>query len=211
MKKVFCLAVTLVAIMLTGCKDYDSDIADINNRLDEIKSNQIATIQSQINAINSSLSKLEKADADLKDYILALQKRASDLETDIEITNERIAELKQSLEGEIDTETARVIALLEAAKTDIQAELSSIYSLIANLQKKDKELENKIATLEDYVDAIISIAGFYGIPVLDLFRTSGIQPRIPVIQEKYMPDGLHPSDAGHAKIAKRLAGFLQAL
>ena len=66
-------------------------------------------------------------------------------------------------------------------------------------------------TLEDYVDAIISIAGFYGIPVLDLFRTSGIQPRIPVIQEKYMPDGLHPSDAGHAKIAKRLAGFLQAL
>ena len=144
MKKLFCLAVSLVAIMLTGCKDYDSDIADINNRLDEIKSNQIATIQSQISAINSSLSKLDKADADLKDYILTLQKKASELESDIETTNDRIAELKQSLQGEIDNETARVIALLEAAKTDIQSELSSIYSLIANLQKKDKELEKNI-------------------------------------------------------------------
>lgn len=65
--------------------------------------------------------------------------------------------------------------------------------------------------LEGYVNAIIQVAGFYGIPVLDLFHTSGIQPRHPVLRERYMPDGLHPNDAGHARIAERLIGFLQAL
>lgn len=151
MKRILTLCLVAVLI-LSGCSEINDRLDGLEQTVDAIQNTQIATIQSQISAINSSLSKLEKADADLKDYILALQKRASDLETDIETTNERIAELKQSLEGEIDTETARVIALLEAAKTDIQAELSSIYSLIANIQKKDKELENKIATLEDYVD-----------------------------------------------------------
>lgn len=66
-------------------------------------------------------------------------------------------------------------------------------------------------TLEDYVDAISSISAHYGLPVLDLFRTSGLQPEIPVIQELYMPDGLHPSDAGNEKIARRLIGFLSTL
>lgn len=65
--------------------------------------------------------------------------------------------------------------------------------------------------LEDYVNAIISISGYYGIPVLDLYRTSGMQPAVPVLQERYMPDGLHPNDAGHALIAGKLIGFLEAL
>ena len=67
------------------------------------------------------------------------------------------------------------------------------------------------ARLEDYVNAISAVSGYYAVPVLDLFRISGIQPNVPVIQEKYCPDGLHPSDAGHARIASLLEGFLRAL
>ena len=67
------------------------------------------------------------------------------------------------------------------------------------------------ADLQDYVDAIIEVAAYYGIPVLDLFRISGIQPEIPAIRERYMPDGLHPCDAGHERIAQRLIGFLKTL
>ena len=65
--------------------------------------------------------------------------------------------------------------------------------------------------LEGYVDAIRAIAGYYGIPVLDLFRTSGMQPEVEVLRERFMPDGLHPNDAGHCKIANRLKGFLLSL
>ena len=66
-------------------------------------------------------------------------------------------------------------------------------------------------TLEEYVDAIIAIAGYYGLPVLDLFRTSGLQPAVKIIRSRFMPDGLHPNDLGHAKIANRLAAFLGSL
>ena len=50
-----------------------------------------------------------------------------------------------------------------------------------------------------------------GLPVLDLFRTSGIQPKTDKIREIYMPDGLHPSDAGAKRVAERIYGFLKTL
>ena len=67
------------------------------------------------------------------------------------------------------------------------------------------------AKLEKYVDAIIAISAYYGVAVLDLFRTGGMQPSVPIVKQLYMPDGLHPNDAGHRKMADRLIGFLTAL
>ncbi len=65
--------------------------------------------------------------------------------------------------------------------------------------------------LVDYVDTIIAIAAEYSLPVLDLYRTAGICPDIPCQRERYMPDGLHPNDAGAYRMAERIAGFLSAL
>lgn len=67
------------------------------------------------------------------------------------------------------------------------------------------------APLSGYVDIIKEVAGHYGLPVCDLFNESDMQPEVGIIREKYMPDGLHPSDAGSEKIAKRLCGFLTRL
>lgn len=66
-------------------------------------------------------------------------------------------------------------------------------------------------SLRDYADAILEISADYGIPVLDLYRVSGIQPAIAAQQTQYMPDGLHPNDAGNRRIADRLIGFLKSL
>ena len=65
--------------------------------------------------------------------------------------------------------------------------------------------------LESYVDAILEICGYYGVPVLDLYRISGMQPAVPVLKELYMPDGLHPNDEGQERIAEKLLGFLSTL
>ena len=70
---------------------------------------------------------------------------------------------------------------------------------------------NYLAPLRAYVDVIREVAEYYSLPVLDLYRVSGIQPKVDIIKEKYCPDGLHPNDAGHARIAQRLKGFLEAL
>ena len=69
----------------------------------------------------------------------------------------------------------------------------------------------RCGNLQRYVDAIMEAAAFYGIPVLDLFRTSSIQPRVPFNMQLNMPDGIHPNDAGNARIAGRLEGFLRSL
>ena len=63
--------------------------------------------------------------------------------------------------------------------------------------------------LADYVNAISEVCSYYSIPVLDLYRTSGLQPELEIIRDKYMPDGLHPSDAGAIRIAERLYSFLR--
>ena len=68
-----------------------------------------------------------------------------------------------------------------------------------------------VAPLSTYVDIIKAVARWYSLPVLDLFAASGLQPRVPVIQEKYVPDGLHPNDAGHVILADKIAAFLRAL
>lgn len=66
-------------------------------------------------------------------------------------------------------------------------------------------------TLKRYVEIIREVAEYYALPVLDLYATSGLQPDIPEIRERYMPDGLHPNDAGHEVIACKLKRFLESI
>ncbi len=65
--------------------------------------------------------------------------------------------------------------------------------------------------LKTYVDIIREVAEYYSLPVCDFYRNSGLQPIVPVIMEKYIPDGLHPNDAGHEILAERLGNFLKQL
>lgn len=66
-------------------------------------------------------------------------------------------------------------------------------------------------TLEYYVNIIKKVAAYYSLPVLDLWSVSGIQPCVPIIKEKFCPDGLHPNDNGHEKMADVIGSFLSAL
>lgn len=66
-----------------------------------------------------------------------------------------------------------------------------------------------VATLREYVNIIREVAEYYSLPVLDLYATSGIQPAIEEVKNAYMPDGLHPNDAGHRIIADKLKSFIK--
>lgn len=76
---------------------------------------------------------------------------------------------------------------------------------------EEKVKHGKTVTLKTYVDIIKEVAGYYALPVCDLYSISGMQPAVPVICQRFMPDGLHPNDAGHALIAARLGAFLESL
>ena len=62
--------------------------------------------------------------------------------------------------------------------------------------------------LVEYVDTILAIGAELGIPVLDLYRTLGIDPNKPEDNKAYTADGLHLNDAGHAILAEKLTAFL---
>ena len=62
--------------------------------------------------------------------------------------------------------------------------------------------------LKRYVEIIREVAEYYSIPVIDFYKNSLIQPNIEINRVKYIPDGLHPNDVGHAIMADRNGNFL---
>ena len=79
--------------------------------------------------------------------------------------------------------------------------------ILTPLHREDEEKRTPI--LKPFVDATRQVAEYYSLPVLDLWANYGIQPRIPVMKNMYVPDGLHPNDAGHAHLANKLRAFLE--
>jgi lysophospholipase L1-like esterase len=71
-------------------------------------------------------------------------------------------------------------------------------------------LDCRQGVLKDYANILKEVAEYYSLPVIDLFAHSGIQPKVDIIREKYMPDGIHPNDAGHEKMASIIGNFLLA-
>lgn len=73
------------------------------------------------------------------------------------------------------------------------------------------EERQMVAPLWEYVRILKETAAYFGFPVIDLFATSGLQPNIDYIREAYTSDGLHPNDAGHALLCRRIDVALQNL
>ncbi len=164
------IVLPLCLLMSFGCADYSPDIDNIHKRLDAMEDNQIATIESQVVSVNSSISNFEKADADLKEMIANLQKAAGKFEKTISENGESISALKTGLEKAVENlknsdradkeyvldslgkAKAVLLALLESEKTELNGKLTSINNTISYLQKKDAELEKKITDLRIYID-----------------------------------------------------------
>lgn len=75
----------------------------------------------------------------------------------------------------------------------------------------DGNMITKSVVLKEYVDIIREMAEYYSLPVLDLYAASGMQPVVAKHLELYMPDGLHPNDAGHEILYHKISTYLKAL
>lgn len=63
--------------------------------------------------------------------------------------------------------------------------------------------------LRSYVQAMREVCEYYGMPVLDLYAAYGVNPEVPALMERFMPDGLHPNAAGHRMLTEQLGAFLR--
>lgn len=60
----------------------------------------------------------------------------------------------------------------------------------------------------DYLNMIRRTAEYYGLPIIDLYRNLPLNPVLPEVREKYIPDALHPNKEGHKMIAEAIINFL---
>ena len=102
------------------------------------------------------------------------------------------------------------LTLLEKYPTAEIVFLTPLHRLSEEVVMNERGIRN-VAPLSGYVAAIREVAAYYSLPVLDLYANSGIQPRVDIIRQAFTPDGLHPNDAGHARIASRLEGLMRTL
>lgn len=63
-------------------------------------------------------------------------------------------------------------------------------------------------TLGDYADIIKEVCGYYSIPVLDLYRESGLDPNIQQQKAYFDEIGTHPNETGRKIMARRVCGWL---
>lgn len=89
-------------------------------------------------------------------------------------------------------------------------------ALIVGVTPLHRYMENTLNTkglaLKPYVNAVREVAGFYSIPLLDLYANGSVFPDSTVQKTNWMPDGLHPNSNYHSKIiAPRLGSFIKNL
>lgn len=89
--------------------------------------------------------------------------------------------------------------------------LSPLHRDNENDPRGDGRKPLSVAPLSVYRDILLETAQHYALPVLDLYAVSGIQPENARCRALLLPDGLHPSDEGHALLARKLGLFLQTL
>jgi len=65
--------------------------------------------------------------------------------------------------------------------------------------------------LRDYAEALRAVANIFGFPVLDLFSSGLMDPNDADNRAAFIPDGLHPNDAGHSVLAQTITAFLESL
>ncbi|MBO4605754.1 MAG: Ig-like domain-containing protein [Bacteroidales bacterium] len=141
----------LAGLLLAGCVG-ETDLNYLQKQIDDLKSDQIASINNQIASIQVSIGRLEGADTELRGYIQTLNEQRTALErTDQELT-QSIIDLKAELEGEITDAQNSALTLLETYRTTITGQLTALSNSIAALEAKDQDLQNQITNLKAYVD-----------------------------------------------------------
>ena len=145
------LILAAVGGVISGCAK-KSQITDLQDQIDALKSDQIQTITGQISAISGSFTNLQNTDTQLKAYIETLQGQASNLETSSKNLEDAIAKLEEDLTNEITSAKSEALKQLETLKASIDVELKTLKDTIENLQEKDKDLQTRIDELKKYTE-----------------------------------------------------------
>lgn len=157
------LSMFLLGAMLlpVGCTDYDDDIREVNNRIDDLISGEIKPLKADLAAAVASLeAAIDEAVATITEKhnkdIEALRKADSELDAKIAEANAAIASLVAGLEAaegdiaSLQSELAAAVAAIEAAEAAIEA----LNGDVDALQAKDEAFAAELAELTAVVSQL---------------------------------------------------------
>lgn len=149
-KLLLLLSLAVLAIGLLGsCSKLSERIDNLEKRVDDIESTSIASVQQQIDGIQTSIN-------DLKDADVAIKGKIAELKTTAEAQQKLIDALKEAdkaLEAK-DEELEERITILKNQVATIGEQIKTFEDANKALVAKDKELEERIATLKSQVSTI---------------------------------------------------------
>ncbi len=140
-----------ISMALVSCAKQE-DIDNLQKQIDNLKSNDIASIQQQMSGIQLSLGNLQTVDTELRGYIRTLQDQESKLAQADEALEGSIASLKTELKGDISAAKSDALAQLETYKANVSSQLAALRASIDSLKSKDADLQTQITSLQSYID-----------------------------------------------------------
>ena len=160
--------------MAVACTDYQVDIDDLNNRVDELENTKIANISQQITSINASIPVLQSTSSELKTMINSLKTTVEGYDAAIAKNEEGLAQLKSDIEKSIEelrksieedksADKQEMLDALNAAKAEIEAQIAALQTdtqnkldqmneVLSDLQEKDASIEGRIDSLKIFVN-----------------------------------------------------------
>lgn len=156
MKKKFVKVMLFGALALattstvTSCKDYDDDVANLQEQIDKITSTSPVSAEDMKAAISSAKSDLESQLATLKNNLENKDALISDL-------NKKVADLEEKLKNTADKETVNQLTKdLADAKTKLDALEDLQASDVEKLQKQINDLDELVKTLNELKDSFVT-------------------------------------------------------
>lgn len=138
------------ASTVTSCKDYDDDVANLQEQIDKITSTSPVSAEDMKAAISSAKS-------DLESQLATLKSNLESKDTQIAGLNQKIAELEEKLKNTADKAT---VNQLTKELTDAKNALEKLQKLQASdvekLQKEIDELSGLVNTLNSLKDSFLT-------------------------------------------------------
>lgn len=154
-----------VAVAVVGCTDYDTDIQNVNERVDAVEADfekAIADLQAEINAkfaTKAELAALEETlnttiDAEVAKLNAAIDKKADKAEVEAAIASlqEALAAAKAELQGDIDANSAAIAGAV-ARIEDLEETVESLKTIAMQHEAVLQNLTTELAVFKAEMDA----------------------------------------------------------
>ncbi len=159
-----------VAVAVVGCTDYDTDIQNVNERVDAVEADfekAIADLQAELNANFATKAELAALETELNTTIdaavaelnaaIATKADKAEVEAAIAALQKALADAKAELQGDIDANSAAIAGAVKRIE-DLEATVNSLCEAVAQntmgVQNLTTALEVYQAEMEAQMDAV---------------------------------------------------------